>query len=299
MTSRQIELVQSSFRAVQPILDAAAAMFYDRLFELDPTLRRLFHTPPDRQARMLAQALTIVVSSLDRPAQIKDAVEALGRRHVGYGVRDERHPACDRFQLPLAPVRETRIIRTRTGTREQAFTACQTRRQNVIRKFCLSMLAAAFVLATAPWAAAQTTAPGEVMFHWGAIHLGPGQALVLNFELTDHFGGPLTLPVELQLEDKNGNVIYRGSLEVSDGHAVSFAVGPEFRTLRSAIPADIYAVIGPDFRLLAPCLKVILPPGPNAPVDRMTPTLEVMDLLTGRLLNFANNPRMIIGVLAQ
>jgi hypothetical protein len=160
-------------------------------------------------------------------------------------------------------------------------------------------LAAVLVLATAPWASAQTTAPGEVMFHWGRVHLGTGQALVLNFELTDHFGGPLTLPVELQLEDKDGNVIYRSSIEVSDGHAVSFAIGPDFRTLRSTIQADIYAVMAPDIRLLAPCLKVIFPPEPNAPVDRMTPTLEVMDVVTGRLVTLANNPHMIIGVLAQ
>ena len=78
-------------------------------------------------------------------------------------------------------------------------------------------LATLLVLATATWASAQTTAPEEVMFHWGRVHLGTGQALVLNLELTDHFGGPLTLPVELQLEDKDGNVIYRSSIELSDG----------------------------------------------------------------------------------
>jgi hypothetical protein len=136
------------------------------------------------------------------------------------------------------------------------------------------------------------------MFHWGRLHLGTGQALVLNFELTDHFGGPLTLPVELQLEDKDGKLIYRNSIEVSDGHAVSFAVGPDIRTLRSTIQADIYAIIGPDIRTLSPCIKVIFPPGPSA-VDRMTLTLEVMDVVTGRLVTLANNPHMIIGVLAQ
>jgi hemoglobin-like flavoprotein len=91
MTSQQIALVQTSFLSVQPILDTAAGLFYDRLFELDPTLRALFRTPRDQQARMLAQALTIVVKSLDRPDAIKPAVEALGRRHVGYGVRDEHY----------------------------------------------------------------------------------------------------------------------------------------------------------------------------------------------------------------
>ena len=91
MTFQQIALVQSSFQMVQPILVPAAMMFYDRLFELDPSLRRLFRTPGEDQARKLGQALTIVVTSIDRPDQIRGAVEALGRRHVGYGVRDEHY----------------------------------------------------------------------------------------------------------------------------------------------------------------------------------------------------------------
>jgi hemoglobin-like flavoprotein len=91
MTSQQIALVQTSFLSVQPILEAAAGLFYDRLFDLDPTLRPLFRTPRDQQARMLAQAITIVVKSLDRPEAIKPAVEALGRRHVGYGVTDAHY----------------------------------------------------------------------------------------------------------------------------------------------------------------------------------------------------------------
>jgi hemoglobin-like flavoprotein len=91
MTSQQIALVQSSFQIVQPILAPAALMFYDRLFELDPSLRGLFRTSREEQGRKLAQALTIVVTSIDRPDQIRGAVEALGRRHVGYGVRDEHY----------------------------------------------------------------------------------------------------------------------------------------------------------------------------------------------------------------
>jgi hemoglobin-like flavoprotein len=91
MTSQQVALVQSSFQSVQPILGPAAMMFYDRLFELDPSLRGLFRTPREEQALKLGQALAIMVTSLDRPDQIRGAVEALGRRHVGYGVRDEHY----------------------------------------------------------------------------------------------------------------------------------------------------------------------------------------------------------------
>jgi hypothetical protein len=193
----------------------------------------------------------------------------------------------------------TRVIPARNTNRVQAVPPDPPGDQIMIKRLRLLTFAAALVLATAPWASAQTTAPGEVMFHWGRVHLGTGQALVLNFELTDHFGGPLTLPVELQLEDKDGNVIYRNSIEVSDGHAVSFAVGPDARTLRSTIAADVYAITGPDVRMIQPCIKVIYPPGPSVPVDRMTLTLEVMDVVTGRLVTLANNPHMIIGVLAQ
>ena len=91
MTSQQVGLVQSSFQSVQPILGPAAMMFYDRLFELDPSLRSLFRTPREEQALKLGQALAIVVTSLDRPDQVRGAVEAMGRRQVGYGVRDENY----------------------------------------------------------------------------------------------------------------------------------------------------------------------------------------------------------------
>jgi hypothetical protein len=42
MTRDQIRLVQASFRNVLPIREQAAALFYDRLFEIDPGTRGLF-----------------------------------------------------------------------------------------------------------------------------------------------------------------------------------------------------------------------------------------------------------------
>ena len=162
----------------------------------------------------------------------------------------------------------------------------------------VGLFAVALILAVVPMASAQTTAPTEVMFHWGAIHKGVGQALVLNFELTDHFGGALTLPVEFHLEDKDGNVIYTDTVMVSSGRTVSavFVVGPDIRIARSTIQGDIYAVVGPDVRLLSPCVKVVFPPGPSAPVDQLSATLEVVDVLTGRVQVFANNPNIRAGI---
>ena len=91
MTLRQIELVQQSFRLIQPIIDNLAILFYDRLFEIEPSMRRMFHLPRREQARLLAQTLTLVVKQIDRPSQLRGAVEALGQRHAGYGVRDEHY----------------------------------------------------------------------------------------------------------------------------------------------------------------------------------------------------------------
>jgi hypothetical protein len=172
----------------------------------------------------------------------------------------------------------------------------------MLKKVRTALFTAFVIVAAAPWASAQTTAETtEVMFHWGPLHLTSGQALVVNFELTDHFGDALTLPVEFELEDRGGVLVYRSALEVSSGRAVSFAtaVGPEYRTLRSTLPADLYAVIGPEIRLLIPCVKVLVPPGPSVPVDRMTLTLEVVDVQTGRTVSVMNNPHTIIGVLSK
>jgi hemoglobin-like flavoprotein len=91
MTPRQVELVQNSFNMVLPKLESAAMTFYDRLFNLDPSLRRMFHGPQAEQARKLGHVLTVVVNGLSRPQQILGAVEELGRRHLTYGVRQEHY----------------------------------------------------------------------------------------------------------------------------------------------------------------------------------------------------------------
>jgi len=91
MTPRQIELVQNSFKLVAPIIESATAMFYDRLFQLDPSLRHMFRNSREEQARKLAHVLTVVVKGLNRPEQILGAVQELGRRHQGYGVRPEHY----------------------------------------------------------------------------------------------------------------------------------------------------------------------------------------------------------------
>jgi hemoglobin-like flavoprotein len=90
MTPRQIALVQASWKQVQPIADQAAALFYSRLFTLEPSAKRLFRGDMQEQGRKLMQMISVAVSSLARIESIVPAVQALGRRHAGYGV-EPRH----------------------------------------------------------------------------------------------------------------------------------------------------------------------------------------------------------------
>lgn len=91
MTPEQIALVQESFKKVVPIKDVAAAMFYDRLFTLDPSLRSLFKGDIKEQGRKLMAMIATAVGGLTQLESIVPAVEALGQRHGEYGVQPSHY----------------------------------------------------------------------------------------------------------------------------------------------------------------------------------------------------------------
>lgn len=91
MNQKQIELVQSSFAEVVPIAETAAGLFYDRLFELDPSLRGLFRGDMKEQGKKLMDTIAVVVVNLRYIDRIVPGVRALGARHAGYGVQDEHY----------------------------------------------------------------------------------------------------------------------------------------------------------------------------------------------------------------
>jgi hemoglobin-like flavoprotein len=91
MTPEQKDLVQGSFAKVAPIAPQAAALFYGRLFELDPSLKPLFKSDLKDQGDKLMKTLAFAVNGLDDLGAIVPAVEDLGKRHVAYGVKDEHY----------------------------------------------------------------------------------------------------------------------------------------------------------------------------------------------------------------
>jgi len=95
MTPKQIALVQDSWKQVLPVADAAAALFYSRLFTLDPSVRALFKGDMKEQGRKVMNMITFAVNSLTRLESIVPGVQALGRRHAGYGVEDRHYAVVE------------------------------------------------------------------------------------------------------------------------------------------------------------------------------------------------------------
>ncbi len=92
ITPENIDTIRRSWSLVTPIADEAAALFYDRLFEIDPTVIPLFKaTDMAAQRRKLMDVIGTVVRSLEEIETLIPTVEALGRRHVGYGVEDRHY----------------------------------------------------------------------------------------------------------------------------------------------------------------------------------------------------------------
>lgn len=89
MNPRQIGLIRESWSKVYPIADKAAELFYGKLFEIDPELKKLFPEDMTEQGRKLMTMINVAVNSLDNLAAVVPAVQESGRRHVNYGVKDE------------------------------------------------------------------------------------------------------------------------------------------------------------------------------------------------------------------
>lgn len=91
MNQKDIELVQTSFAQVKPIADVAAAIFYDRLFTLDPAVKPMFRRDMKVQGAMLMQTLAAAVNGLTALDKLVPVLQGLARRHVNYGVRDDHY----------------------------------------------------------------------------------------------------------------------------------------------------------------------------------------------------------------
>jgi hemoglobin-like flavoprotein len=99
MRPDHVSIVRSTWQLVSPHAAAIGLLFYDRLFELDPSLRRLFAASVGPQTEKLMQTFAVAVAALDRLEAIAPTLELLGRRHARAGVRDGDYDTVGRALL--------------------------------------------------------------------------------------------------------------------------------------------------------------------------------------------------------
>ncbi|GAX40706.1 globin domain protein [Tolypothrix sp. NIES-4075] len=81
-----VELLESSFKKIKPRADEFAASFYEHLFTGHPELKPLFATTDmAKQQKKLLNALVLVVENLRNPEALEPVLNAMGKRHIGYG----------------------------------------------------------------------------------------------------------------------------------------------------------------------------------------------------------------------
>jgi hemoglobin-like flavoprotein len=92
--SLQVEILEQSFDLVAPCGDALVERFYQRVFDVNPELQELFaSTDMATQKRILLSTLVLLRKSLRDLGAIVPALQSLGVKHAGFGVRPEDYAA--------------------------------------------------------------------------------------------------------------------------------------------------------------------------------------------------------------
>lgn len=91
MTNRQKQIVRDTFDSVRAAAIPVAMLFYGRLFERDPAIRRMFHIDIRVQSSKLVAMLDAIIESLDAFDAMRPELQELGRRHVRYGVTESQY----------------------------------------------------------------------------------------------------------------------------------------------------------------------------------------------------------------
>lgn len=122
-TPKQKELVQTTFKQLEPIAEHAAQFFYNKLFELDPSLKTLFNSNIKDQGRKLVSMLNTAVKGLDNHTYLIQVLHSLGRKHMHYRVQEEHY---DTVATALLHTLETGLGESWTEEVEDAWLAIYT-----------------------------------------------------------------------------------------------------------------------------------------------------------------------------
>ena len=114
MDPNQVNLIRDSFVQILLDSDAAARLFYDRLFLLAPDTRPLFRNDMAEQGRHLIAALAKVVTGLSSLDVMLPELCKLAERHVGYGVEDHHYAVAGNALMHMVTMHGGSTIDTAT-----------------------------------------------------------------------------------------------------------------------------------------------------------------------------------------
>lgn len=99
MTPRQRQLVRESYPVLRELAFPLSQLFYGRLFELEPGLRRMFRQDLAGQGLKLMEMLSAVAEHVDRLDSLDPLLRELGKRHAGYGVLPHHYATVEQALL--------------------------------------------------------------------------------------------------------------------------------------------------------------------------------------------------------
>jgi hemoglobin-like flavoprotein len=99
LTANQRRLIRETSAALRSEVVPVSVLFYRKLFELDPSTRRMFSGNLAAQGEKLVETLDAVVASIDDFEAIRERLRLLGRQHAGYGVTPRHYELATRALL--------------------------------------------------------------------------------------------------------------------------------------------------------------------------------------------------------
>jgi hemoglobin-like flavoprotein len=87
MSPEQKSQIKFTWKIMEPNADQVVDTLYDKLFEIDPSLRILFKNDLGEQKRKWMQSLGFVIANLSSPATLIPVIRHFGRRHALYGAQ--------------------------------------------------------------------------------------------------------------------------------------------------------------------------------------------------------------------
>ena len=99
LTVEQRRLIHVTYHHASQRSDEMMQVFFERLFELDPSLESLFNGSTNRMRDKFLQTIGTLVASVDMFDKALPSLRQIGMRHHGYQVHPEHYPLVKRALL--------------------------------------------------------------------------------------------------------------------------------------------------------------------------------------------------------